>query len=296
MSDFKHLLPAAATMMGQPTSERILFCQQDIWIDYPRSQQVLGALEDLLSRPKTLRSTNILLVGDSGNGKSSIVERFWKTHNAFCNSAGDPVVPVVFSEMPSEPSETRFWSSVLDSMCIAHRPNENVQRKEAQAFSILTSCQTRVLIIDEIHNLLFGHARQQRQFLGVLKNLSNRLKIPIIAVGTREAIRALHTDPQLSSRFEPIGLQRWGINRDFVNLLASFEQIMPLAEPSYLASKEITMKIHALSGGTIGGVSGVIRKAAVHAIRSGKERIDLNCLKEIEWVRLSDYGKSAERL
>lgn len=296
MGDYRHLLPDVAAILEEPVSERIRFCQQDVWIGYPRANQVLSALEDLMNRPKSLRSSNILLVGDSDNGKSTIVERFWKTFRLSRTADGEPIVPVVFAEMPSEPSESRFWSSVLDSLNIAHRPNENVQRKEAQAFSILRICQTKVLIVDEIHNLLFGHARQQRQFLGVLKNLSNRLQIPIVAVGTREAIRALHTDPQLSSRFEPIGLQRWELNRDFLGLLASFERIMPLAEPSDLASRELAVRIHNMSGATIGGVSGVIRRAAIHAIRSGKESIDLKTLKEIEWVRLSDYGRAADQI
>lgn len=296
MSDFSHLLPEVAGIMDRPTSDRIAFANKEVWIGYPRAHRVLDALEDLVNMPKTLRMPNILLVGDSGNGKSTIVKSFRERHEAYVEQGGTPVVPVLVAEMPSEPSESRFWSSILDSLMVAHRPADNVQRKEAQAMSILRCCETKVLIVDEIHNLLFGHARQQRQFLGVLKNLSNRLQIPIVAVGTRDAIRAIHTDTQLSSRFEPVALPRWELNREYLMLLASFERLMPLAELSSLGSKELAIRIFSMSGGTIGGTAGVIKKATIHAIRSGKEKIDIDCLKSIEWVKLADYGKAADRL
>lgn len=296
MNAFSHLAPEVAAVMQRTVSERISYAKKDCWIGYPRAQKIINILEDLLDHPRTLRMPNLLLVGDSGNGKSTIVDHFWKKHEAFVEEEGNPILPIVMVEMPPRPTESRFWSAVLEGLMVAHNSNAHVQIKEAQASTILRKCKTRILIIDEIHNLLFGHAREQREFLGMLKNMSNRLCLSIVAVGTRDAIRALHTDPQLSSRFEPFGLQRWQINREFVSLLASFERLMPLAEPSFLASKEIAMKIHSLSGGTIGGIAGVIKKATAHAIKTGQERIDINCLNSIDWIRLDDYGKSAELL
>ena len=94
---------------------------------------------------------------------------------------------------------------------------------------LLRDVQLRVLIIDEIHHILAGHIAKQRHFLNVLKYLGNELKIPLVGVGTIDALRAIQTDPQMVNRFEPVSLPRWEMTRDFQMLLASFERTLPIA-------------------------------------------------------------------
>lgn len=296
MSSFSHLAPGVVPALSFSTEERIHFAQRDHWIDYPRAKEALALLEDLLGYPRTLRMPNLLLVGDSGNGKSTIIERFRDQHPIAVQPTGEPLAPLVVMNMPSEPSETRFWSELLTALKIAHRDKETPDQKKRQAVSVLGYVSCRMLVIDEIHNLLYGSAAQQRHFLGVIKNLSNELRLPIVAVGTRDAIRALHTDPQLSNRFEAFGLPRWKLDRVFVLLLNAFERLLPLSESSDLTSKELAIKLHGMSGGTIGGLARLLKKATVAAIRSGKERIDSELLDGLGWVTVADYGKQASVL
>ncbi|MBU0912702.1 MAG: TniB family NTP-binding protein [Gammaproteobacteria bacterium] len=296
MSQFEHLEPIVWNAMTLPMEERIAFAHQDRWIGYTRAQEAINTLSDLLSHPRTVRMPNLLLVGESGNGKTTIIDRFRELHPVAAAGGGEPLMPVVVMGMPSEPNESRFWTELLLALRIAHRDSDPVQRKKNQAHSILTYVRCKMLVIDEIHNVLYGHARQQRQFLGVLKNLSNDLKLPIVSVGTRDAIRALHTDPQLSSRFEPFGLPRWQLNAEFLRLLASFERLLPLANPSNLIDRDIAIKLHGMSGGTIGGLSRILKRATAQSIRDRSERITLKTINQIDWVKLSDYGKQAQLL
>ncbi len=296
MNELAHLEATVRSAMSLPTEERVAFAQQDRWIGYTRAQEALRSLSDLLAHPRTLRMPNLLLVGDSGNGKTTIIDKFRELHPVMPQPGGEPLIPVVVMGMPSEPVEARFWTELLLALKIAHRDSDPVQRKKNQAHSILTYVQCRMLVIDEIHNVLYGHARQQRHFLGVLKNLSNDLKLPIVAVGTRDAIRALHTDTQLSSRFEPLGLPKWQLNSEFLRLLASFERLLPLANPSNLIGRELAIKLHGMSGGTIGGLSRILKRASIQAIRDRSEQITLKSLDQIDWIKLSDYGKQAQAL
>lgn len=296
MSELDHLEPSVRNAMSLPADDRIAFAQQDRWIGYTRAQEALNTLSDLLSHPRTLRMPNLLLVGESGNGKTTVIERFRELHPVAAQPGGEPLMPVLVMSMPSEPVEARFWTELLLALKIAHRDSDPVQRKKNQAHSVLTYVQCRMLVIDEIHNVLYGHARQQRHFLGVMKNLSNDLKLPVVAVGTRDAIRVLHTDTQLSSRFEPFGLPRWQLNPEFLRLLVSFERLLPLAKPSNLINRELAIKLHSMSGGTIGGLARVLKRATIQAIRDREERITLKSLDRIDWVKLSDYGKQAQVL
>lgn len=296
MTEFTHLEPEVHCVLQWPKDERIEYAKRERWISYPQAVRALSACTDVLQHPKTLRMPNLLLVGESGNGKSTIVGRFTEQNAITFSPNGDPIAPVFTMEMPSKPDEARFWSALLTGMRIAHRPTANVKDLESQAKSVLLYAQTRLIFIDEIHNLLHGSALQQRHFLVVLKNLSNTLKISLACVGTREAIRALNTDPQMVSRFEPFGLPRWSMDAEFRNLLASFERLLPLAEPSQLDSRELAPIIHHLSGGTIGRVAHILKKATVEAILRNRERIDVALIKSLDLSAPEDFAKLAERL
>jgi hypothetical protein len=66
----------------------------------------------------------------------------------------------------------------------------------------------------------------------------------------------------------------WELNQDFQRLLASFEQVLPLKQPSRLRQPELASMLHAISGGNIGDLRRLLVDCATEAILSGAERID----------------------
>jgi type II secretory pathway predicted ATPase ExeA len=146
----------------------------------------------------------------------------------------------------------------------------------------------RMLIIDEIQNLLAGSSTNQRVFLNMLKGMANELQIVIVAAGTMEARNAMSADSQMSNRFVQKFLPRWHYSEDYLRLLASFERLLPLRKASGLTEPELAERIHSMSEGTIGEISGVLITAALAAIRSGKEYIDCELLDQIDYVLPSE--------
>jgi hypothetical protein len=153
-----------------------------------------------------------------------------------------------------------------------------------------------MLMIDEVHHILAGHYAKQRQFLNVLKYLGNELQIPLVGIGTLDALRAVNTDPQIANRFEPLAIPKWDWGQEFRMLLASFERVLPLREPSHLASEALGKRLLELSEGTIGALSSLLNRAAAAAIRKGCERIDSQSLNQTDWVRPSERRQRAELL
>lgn len=293
---FPHLAPHVEALLAMTREERIFAAQEDMWIGYDQANLALAALEDLLAAPRNARTMNMLLAGRSGNGKSSVIARFRSLHPVTTREEGHALAPVIAMGMPSEPSETRFWSELLNALRIAHNDANSVQRKKTQAESVLAYVQCRMLVIDDIHNMLHGHMRAQKHFLVILKNLTIEMKIPIVAVGTKDAIRTLHTDQQLSSRFAVFGLPKWQMDGDFRRLLASFERLLPLAEKSGLAGRDLAPRLFAKSSVTIGGLAHLLRKATVAAIRDGSERITPALIDSLDVVALKDYGATGDEL
>lgn len=152
-----------------------------------------------------------------------------------------------------------------------------------------------MIIIDEIHNILAGNLSKQRTFLNVIKYLANELQIVIVAVGIKEALNAINTDPQISNRFIPEYLPKWNYTEEYLRLLMSFERLIPLKHQSTLVNEQISKKILELSEGTIGEISNVISKAAIEAIISKKEKIDIEILKNIDYVKPSERRRQTNK-
>jgi len=297
MGDGAHLTAAARAALDLPPAARIDRIRGPRWIGYPRAKQLLDKLDDLLTHPKTHRMPNLLIVGDTNAGKTMLANRFVQFHPADDNPDGDTAsVPVLAIQAPPGPDENRFYNTILEALFAPYNPRERVAQKQVQVLRILKRIGVRMLIIDEVHNVLTGPVTKQRQFLNVLKYLGNDLQIPLVGLGTKEALRAVQADPQLANRFEPAALPRWQLNQEFQMLLMSFERALPLREPSRLADAPLARKLLALSEGSLGELSVLLTSAAVYAVKSGAERIDEQVLAAIDWVPPSERRRRAERL
>jgi hypothetical protein len=202
----------------------------------------------------------------------------------------------LFIQAPPAPDESRFYGAILEALGAPYKLRGSVEEKQIQVLHLLRAVQLRVLIIDEIHHILAGHIAKQRQFLHVLKHLGNELKIPLVGVGTIEAVRAIQTDPQMANRFEPVAMPRWEMGRDFQTLLASFERTLPLRQPSRLAEPALAARLLTLSEGTIGELFSLLMAATVRAIRSGAERIDEDVLAKTDWTAPSARRRTIEKI
>ena len=295
MTRFSHLEVDVAEALTLPRPERLLFCQMDRWVGYTRAARIMEQLDQLLIYPKTLRMPNLLIVGRSGNGKSSILERFTNRHPIQISTAGAPLAPLLHIEMPETPDESELWSTILWTLGISHREKDPASLKKREVKSALQYASVRLLIIDEFNNLT-NAGKKAADLLAAIKGLSNDLKISIVAAGTQAAINALNSDPQMKSRFEPAPLDRWKLDPEYLRFLASYEKLLPLAEPSGLATRELAPIIYGMCGETIGSTVKFLKAAACHAINRGSERIDERVLRDLAWTKPGEWDDVARRI
>lgn len=292
-----HLSAATAEWLSLPKTERIENIRSPRWIGYPRTKSIIDKLDDLLTWPKSHRMPNLLLIGDTNNGKTMLVQRFRSRHPAHDNPHGQGVrVPVLVIQAPPTPDEGRFYNAILELLFAPYKPNDRVDKKQVQVVKLLRYVGLKMLVIDEIHHILAGNLNRQRAFLNVIKYLGNELQVPIVGVGTKDAFRAIQTDPQLANRFEPALLPRWTFDNDFLRLLASFERMLPLAEPSNLHDTSLATKLFSLSEGYLGELSTLLTLAAASAVAGGHERIDGKLIESLGWVSPSERRRQAERM
>lgn len=105
-----------------------------------------------------------------------------------------------------------------------------------------------------------GSRDQQRRFLNLLRWLGNELQIPLVAVGTSEALRAIQSDDQLANRFTPFSLPPWRMDAEYLRLLNTLEAMLPLRE-----------------------LVGLVTAAAV-AVKAGEEHIRMEKLDDMGFM------------
>ena len=71
-----HLTDEADAVLTESIDERIYFVRSKRWIAYPKAVEILGHLNALLKHPRTTRMPSLAVYGDSGMGKSMLVEKF----------------------------------------------------------------------------------------------------------------------------------------------------------------------------------------------------------------------------
>ncbi len=298
-----HLIPEIRNLLKLSQPERIEYIQRDNWIGYTRAIEASLKLHELYSYPQRQRMPNILIIGPTNNGKTMIIEKFCRVHKPIVKRQHIEVdiydlgeqnlleeMPVVSVQMPPSPDTRRFYLAILEKFKM-----QNVYIRyhtgplEITIISLFKKFKVKMLLIDEIHNILAGRNDKQREFLNVLRFLGNELKIPLVCVGTKDAYLAIRSDPQLENRFEPFPLPLWKAGREYDSLLSSIVAVLPLKKPSKLNMPSISENILAKSEGILGEMFTLLRRAAISAIRTGKEEIDEMAL------RLADYYSPSER-
>lgn len=281
--EFKHLALPLQDVITRSESERIEFIRQPKWIGYTAANDILNSLDETMAQPKTHRMKNLLIVGQTNNGKTMIINRFLRKYPSEDNVEADNIsCPVLSIQAPPVPDESRLYNNILEAVFALYNPKEHVSTKQLRVINVLKKIGTRIIIIDELHHILSDTLNKQRKFLNVLKFISNELQVPLVGVGTKDALRAIQSDPQLENRFEPVVLPKWKVNNDYKKLLASFEALMPLKEPSYLSSNALSAKLHMISEGTIGELSNIISKLAIEALKRGEEKITMELIDTLD--------------
>ena len=107
----------AEVMASRPDAERVHFIHAERWIGFPRAELGLSLLRDLIQHPPCARMPCLLIHGDSGMGKTKIVERFRRDFpDDFDTEQGRALRPVVVMEMPPGPGEQRFHGQLLATL------------------------------------------------------------------------------------------------------------------------------------------------------------------------------------
>ncbi len=185
---------------------------RDVHTPYPRLQRIEKGIIDLINRGNSTSEGNIhALIGPSRSGKSHLLDgllvRYPTVKSAFKGADGDfsdhiPVVKAEARNVTTKAMAQRIYEALTGShpdAIFGSRYTEDTVVKDI--IRIAGECRTKLLILDEVHELIDRKTDKVVANVAVLiKNLVNAKLFSILLVGTTKADDLIHADSEMESR------------------------------------------------------------------------------------------------
>jgi hypothetical protein len=91
----------------------------DRWVSYPRAERILSRLDDLMYLPARVRMQNVLIHGNSGAGKSMIIEKFIRSHSLELDRE-DAARPIEHANAAASHASERFLGTLKIARLYGH--------------------------------------------------------------------------------------------------------------------------------------------------------------------------------
>ncbi|MDZ3826584.1 TniB family NTP-binding protein [Pseudomonas monsensis] len=277
--NLEHILPARRSLVLLKDKQRISAIYEDRWVNHPQVALLRATARALYEMPPRIQAQCMLISGRAGMGKTSLLKKIELDLEVIRKRNAEACSCIAFSLAP-DPTLNSFEDTIGEALGVPIGKIRN--GLVSQAFCRLAHLRNlRLLLIDELHNLLNVGRIDQRKNLAFLRALSSPpMSLSIIAFGVDDAVHAIKSDAQLERRFQIYDLPPWKQNDSFRAFLTSYEGTLPLRYPSELWQQEKVNFLLSATDGMTDNVVKCITRGAAWAILDGKERIDLACLEK----------------
>lgn len=251
-----------------------------ILIQHSSFRNALANMEECLllkGHGKTPRC--MLLVGESGAGKTTVIEQF-KLSYPRCDTVVSTRIPVFSATIP-RPATIK---GVIGNMLQSISPNISLQRTQAnmsrQLYTLLSECKVKLIVLDEFQHMVEHTTKNNAiEVSDWIKTIINETKIPIVLCGLPSAEHVIHVNPQLARRFQTVSRLesfRWPADQPmFTKMLAAIDKELPFTQSSGLSNLAMPKRLMTASMGNMATLMQLIFTAAEIAIVKDKPRIEL---------------------
>jgi len=267
--DDEHLSPETREVMGAEREVREDWLHHVPFFTYDSLVPIFAEALFLARQPRLPRPRNLLIMGPTNCGKSSLLKRIASELQAGGEHALDHPNPVMQYICTSGIRRDDFIDSFIRGSGIGVDLRRSLRAGDIARFApVMLIRGPRVAIVDELQNVLsrVGNRRPVVDGVTTLRDFSTQFQLPIIAAGTDKALYAIRSDAQLENRFSVMPVTPLRAGAPFVRMLMAFERWLPLARPSHLRNKEFADYLYEVSGGWIGELKDALHRGVRYAI------------------------------
>lgn len=273
---YEHIAEYRRGLMSLSDADRMVALYEDVWVPYEKWNSIRNAVETILKMPPKSQALCLLVTGESGMGKTAMVDRL-SHHYGLKEGVNGPCM--VTLKLRAEVEYKKFKSLVFSALTAGMKFSESNITDEVMLGAVRT-LNIRAIGIDEIHNITLATRPDVSKNLAFLRALGGSpFHISVIALGNERAANALASDMQLQRRFENFNLTPWRENLEFRSWLSGLQATLPLKKPSSLAAEKQVKFILQSTNGTTDAIIKLIERAAIWSIIEGVEAVDIEMLK-----------------
>lgn len=303
---YKHLDKKTIPILEKNIQVKIKWVRKDHFVYHPKAIACLNKfnwiyeqtffyddMEDL-----THDMESISLIGNTGLGKSSIINELRRTHSRQHNPTFEKY-PVAYCLLKDSITGLKgLYTSLLSAYAHPYAKADALKMSKVTIGELedvfihtLKETGTKLFIIDEFQHT---KGRNQRAILNMLKRTMLASQVPFIPVGMPETKLILDMDMQLSNRcpVRPYSHLRFlkFKNDEYRSFLSGYEKFQPFPEPSDLSSKDFANMIFDkvqlpkphLGESNRRNIAILIKTASVIALRNKHNRIEEEDLKNAQ--------------
>ncbi len=266
-----------ASIFSAPLKDRVAYIQQPCWYSLDVFESKLDHLNFFYQLPDNPRPRCLLLIGESGMGKSCLLREFHSQHpSSRSKRTGKLRQPILHLEIPPVMvTPSGFMKSVFQAAGLfpARRGLPGMLKYFE---SMMSDVMPRMILIDEGQRIAHCDRSNTRDILEVIKWLGKTTQRPIVLSGVPHTSTIINNDAQLRRRFETATLEEWRCDNLFQQFVKSVFENLPLLDgydQDLLTRKELLDAILKKTHGITGQILNLLQDAAVYSLQSGEERL-----------------------
>jgi hypothetical protein len=253
-----------------------------VFIDHPDVKAVVeDAWRALGHVQRNKRSIAMLVLGESGSGKTRLADEFI-AHTEAVHGRVDPertIVPALKLEIPDGCTPRGFCVAILQALGdpMAEKRKVNITRAVA---ALLRSCEVQVIVIDNVQDIPTRRRARGIEQVGIrLRELIDQTQCLWLLLGTRSATEVVDSESQLIKRVAyRKTLPYFSIESDksakrFLQLLLRLDEWLPLAERNTELLRQLAGRIAIATEGVLDRVEKLLDGACVEAVSQGREHL-----------------------
>ncbi|WP_422403060.1 TniB family NTP-binding protein [Pseudomonas sp. GZD-209] len=240
-----------------------------------------------------------ILFGESGTGKTTLCNDLMRDYpppyksKTPCHS--DWIMPVVYCRVPSEATVKALTNRLLETFQV-FLGRQSQEALEYHLFTLLKTCQTKLLILDELPHLLRGLTPTAiRTAADWLKNLIDAFEGLVLIAGEPDCEKIIDIRAALSDRFpyrarlKPFTISTEEDLNDFNRLIRAFaseiQNNMGFTAMPHLTGKKEILALFALTNGNLRRLSIILWESCRMAL-----------IRNDQTLTVSDFSRTASKI
>jgi type II secretory pathway predicted ATPase ExeA len=234
---------------------------QEQTIRHPRFNKIIDAIALAHRRRKGL-----IIIGESGAGKSTILEYYEKKLKLEPSDLGD-FKKVVLIKIPASPTLKNVTSALLDELGDEEPEKGTLDGMQRRVARKVEQLGVEMIMIDEFQDLLYTDTSKRMKNVGnYVKHIGDKYKVSVILAGLENARSVLSGHPELKRRFMATAELK-AFEARAPEELAYFQQYLSIVEKQIgfqsinLGTESMAWRMYYATHGLPGNIASIVETA-----------------------------------